>query len=181
MARDSGILHVEPGCSLAPLWVLLAVTAVGAAIDSVVRSPGDALSIVLCGVLLGVGGIGPYVAWERRQGRIEVTANSLRVGRERFALADLDPLPLAEQAAGERYTGTTDGWLGDHLYEVRLAGPGWARALGDHYLIIRVRGRPGYFAVPTTDPRRLARLLHEMVDCLAGGQGAGTDGGSSPP
>lgn len=44
---------------MTPLWILLAVTAVGTAVDAVVRSPGDALSIVLIGIGLGLSAVDP--------------------------------------------------------------------------------------------------------------------------
>lgn len=70
------------------------------------RSPGDALSIVLPGTAVGLGGVGPYVVSKRRYGRLEVTRDMLRIGKERFAIADLEPAPLEAQAGGQRYTGT---------------------------------------------------------------------------
>ncbi len=157
------VLHTEPGGSLTPLWVLLAVTALGTAIDSVLRTPGDALSIVLGGAVVGLGGIGPYVYSKRRYGKLEVTEETLRIGKERFALADLDPAPLEEQAAGQRFTGTVGGWFGDRASDVRVAGGQWGAAVGDRYVIVKERGQPGYVAVATQDPPQLARLLHDLV------------------
>ncbi len=130
MSQRQVILHAEPGGSLLPVWILLALTAVGTAIDAVVRSPGDAWSVVLIGLLVGLGGVGPYVIGKRRYGRLEVTPQTLRIGKERFAVVDLDPAPLQEQV-GQRYTGTVGGVFGDPTSPVRVAGGAWGSAVSD--------------------------------------------------
>lgn len=149
------------------MWILLAVTAVGTAIDAVVRSPGDALSVVLAGLVVGLSGVGPYVVSKRRYGRLEVTPELLRIGRERFALVDLDPASLQEQAAGRRYTGTVGGVFGDPTSPVRVAGGAWGSAVGDKYVVLQVRGQPGYIGVATKDPPHLASLLVDLVSRAA--------------
>ena len=35
--------------------------------------------------------------------------------------------------------------------------------MGDRYVVVKVRGQPGYVAVATQDPPQLARLLHDLV------------------
>ncbi len=162
MSQRQVILHAEPGGSFRPVWILLAVTAVGTAIDAVVRSPGDALSVVLIGLVVGLCGVGPYVISKRRYGRLEVTPETLRIGKERFALVDLDPAPLHEQV-GQGYTGTVGGWFGDPTSPVRVAGGAWGSALGDKYVVLKVRGQAGFIAVATTDPPHLASLLLDQV------------------
>ncbi len=168
MVQDGGqVLHAEPGGTFTPVWVVLAVMALGTAIDAVVRNPGDALSIVVAGTTVLIP-VGLYVASKRRYGRLEVTRDTLRIGKERLPLADLDPEPLEEQAAGQRYTGTPGGWFGDRASDVRVAGGAWGPAVGDRYVIVKVRGQPGYAAVPTADPPRLARLLADLVSEAGG-------------
>ncbi len=159
-----------------PVWILLVLTVVGTAIDAAVRGPGDALSIVLCGVLAGLGGVGPYVLSKRRYGRLEISPQMLPIGRERFALVDLDPAPLREQAAGRRYTGKPSGWFGDPTSAVRVAGGPWGPAMGDEYVVLKVRGQAGYIAVATKDPPHLARLLNDFVRRAGGARDVVDDG-----
>ncbi|MBW3644071.1 MAG: hypothetical protein KY441_01020 [Actinobacteria bacterium] len=45
-----------------------------------------------------------------------------------------------------------------------MARGAWGPALGDRYVSVKVRGRPGYAAVPTAEPTRLARLLADPVN-----------------
>lgn len=158
------VIHAEPGGSLMPVWVLLGATAALTLVTAVLRGPGDSLGAVVAGAVLGLAGIGPYVVSKRRYGRLEVSASTLRIGRERFSLADVNVALLEEQAGGRRYTGTPAGWFGDRTSEVRVAGGQWGPAVGDRFLVLEVRGRDGYQAVATKDPTRLARILVDAVD-----------------
>ncbi len=45
-----------------------------------------------------------------------------------------------------------------------MAGGQWGPAVGDRFLVVKVRGREGYQAVATTDPIRLARVLVDLLD-----------------
>lgn len=166
--RRAGVVHAEPGSTFAPVWILAVVTAAGFAVVAAIHSPGDALSIVLIGVCVGLGGVGPYVFFRRRHGRLQVTKDCLRIGLESFALAELDPGVLEEQAAGQRYTGTPSGWFGDRTSEVRVAGGQWGEATGDRYVVIKVRGQNGYRAVGTIDPPHLAQLLIDLLKQVRG-------------
>jgi len=153
------VKHVEPGGSLVPVWVLLGATALLTLITAALRGPDASLGAVVAGAVLGLAGVGPYVVSKRRYGRLEVTPSTLRIGRERFAIADMDIALLEEQAGGRRYTGTPGGWFGDHTSEVRVAGGQWGPAVGDRFLLLEVRGLDGYQAVATKDPTHLARIL----------------------
>jgi hypothetical protein len=57
---------------------------------------------VVAGAVVGLAGVGPYVFSKRRYGRLEVTTSTLRIGRERFALANVNVALLEEQAGGRR-------------------------------------------------------------------------------
>lgn len=162
-----------------PVWILLAVTGIGTAIDASVRSPGDALSVVLIGVVIGLCGVGPYVFSKRRYGRLEITPQRLRIGKERFAVVDLDPAALHVQAAGQRYTGTVGGMFGDATSPVRVAGGAWGSALGDKYVVLQVRGQQGYIAVATKNPPHVARLLLDLVLRAGGARDVVGNGGDS--
>ena len=142
---------------------MIALTAVGTAVDSVLRSPGDALSIVLIGSITLLAGVLPVVLGKRRYGRLEVTEDTLRIGKERFAVADLDPASLDEQAAGRHYTAPFGGWFGDASSDVRVAGGSWGSVMGTRYVVVKVRGQPGRIAVATREPVRLAGLLKDLA------------------
>lgn len=156
-------MHAEPGGSWWPVWIVIGLTAVGTAVDSVLRSPGDALSIVLIGTIILLVGVLPVLLGKRRYDRLELSEDMLRIGNERIAIADLDPESLDEQAAGRRYTGSFGGWFGDPASDVRVAGGSWGSALGARYVVVKVRGQPGRIAVATRDPVRLACLLKDLA------------------
>lgn len=156
-------MHAEPGGSWWPVWIVIALTAVGTAVDSVLRSPADALSVVLCGILVLLSGVLPVVLSKRHYNRLELTEDTLRIGKERIAIADLDPASLDEQAAGRRYTGTFRGWFGDPASDVRVAGGSSATIMGVRYVVVKVRGQPARIAVATRDPVRVARIIQDLA------------------
>ncbi|MGW3498348.1 hypothetical protein [Streptomyces sp. NPDC001020] len=73
--------------------------------------------------------------------RVQIDAQTLRVGRERFALVYIDPFSVQEAAA---QTGIPAGALnGNGHSNARLVGGGWAVPMGMGSVVIRTRQGAG--------------------------------------
>jgi hypothetical protein len=84
---------------------------------------------------------------------VTVTARELRVGRETFAVRDLDR-GLLERQPDEALPSDAG----------KVAGGAWGHTLGERHLQIRVEGRSALLSVPARDPRELSRALLDALD-----------------
>ena len=121
---------------------------------------------ITAGLLVWLFFVVPLVVSRRRYNRITVTTSRVRVGREEFALANLDLSLLRRQADGV----IADEWPDDPLFGRRgtgatVAGGAWGLAIWDRrHLHLAVEGRPDLAAVATRDPARLARVILEAAE-----------------
>ena len=140
----------RPG--LWPMWVWLVVSAVGIAVLAATGDSDSAWGLGVASSMIGLAVVG-FVVSRRLYSTVTVTARELRVGRETFALRNLDRELL------ERQLDEALPWNAG-----KIAGGAWGHTLGERHLQIQVEGRPTLLSVPAGDPRELCLGLLAALD-----------------
>jgi hypothetical protein len=131
-----------------PVWVWLVPTVIAVAVLAATGDGDAAWGVAMASGVIGLCAVLPFVISRRRYSTVTVTPEELRVGRDSFAIADLDPELL------ERQLTEALSWRAG-----KIAGGAWGPTLYERHLLIRVRGRPEPLLVPAGDPRALSRVL----------------------
>ena len=139
--------------ALWPIWVRLAATVVAVAVLAATGESDPAWGLAMASGVIGLCAVVPFVLSRRLYSTVTVTRRELRVGRETFALHDLDR-ELLERQLDEALPFNAG----------KIAGGAWGHTLGERRLQIRVEGRPRLLSVPAGDPRELSRAILAALD-----------------